>query len=448
MRRKRKNQKRQRKAKKDEDVPTEILSQEEIDQLLTVINNRDSESEDFIPVSDCRKIKIYDFERPCKFSKEQIRIMSILQETFARHAASDLTNRFNLPCHIHVASVDQLNYDECIDSIPSPAILAVIDLHPPTRKEAIIEIDPAIFFAVINRAFGGDGGCIEPPQELTRLEWLVMIEVINKLLESMRDGWSKIIDLTPTITRTDTDPQFLNVSPPSEMTVLVTLEAKIGDVGGMLNINYPYSCLKEIIDKLSAEYLWGSHDASLKNYELSSCEDIPVELIAEIFKREYSIGNILKWKNEELLLPLRPRMPDTCYLKIGDRRVWYCEILEDNKWFSKKIKLKKLAESSAESEGRMKKISSGDSVASRALLEAEITISVELGRTALPIKEILSLGEGSIVELDRLAGEPVDIKANGIFIAKGEVVVVDDNFGIRVIEIMEVPNQSNESEEP
>jgi flagellar motor switch protein FliN/FliY len=70
------------------------------------------------------------------------------------------------------------------------------------------------------------------------------------------------------------------------------------------------------------------------------------------------------------------------------------------------------------------------------LSEAGITISVELGRTSKSVKSILSLGEGSIVELDKLAGEPVDIKANGVLIAKGEVVVIDENFGVRVIEIV------------
>jgi flagellar motor switch protein FliN/FliY len=70
------------------------------------------------------------------------------------------------------------------------------------------------------------------------------------------------------------------------------------------------------------------------------------------------------------------------------------------------------------------------------LSEAGITISVELGRTSKSVKSILSLGEGSIVELDKLAGEPVDIKANGVLIAKGEVVVIDENFGVRVTEIV------------
>jgi flagellar motor switch protein FliM len=444
MRRKRKNRKRQCKAKKDEDIPTEVLSQEEIDQLLTAINAGDTEPEDFRPASQCRKIKIYDFKRPDKFSKEQIRTMSILHETFARQATFVLTNRFKISCHVHVASVDQLTYEEFIRSIPTPTTLAVIDLNGTMENQTIIEIDPAISFSFIYRAFGGnkDDGCVKKQHELTRLEWIVMTDVITRLLDCMRESWAQILDIYPEISHRDTTPQFINTVPPTEMTVLVTLEAKIGETEGMININYPYRCLEGVMDRLSAAFWYGSSDIPPKNYKLTPREDIPVEMVAEIFRRDYSIGDILKWKNEELLLPLRPRVPNTCYLKIGDQRVWYCIILEDKNWFPKKIRLIKLAELVAGSEGRMELMHQTNSAVAEALAEAGITISVELGRTAKTINEILRMGEGTIVELDKLAGEPVDIKANGVLIAKGEVVVIDENFGVRVTEL-EVPHSLN-----
>jgi flagellar motor switch protein FliM len=445
MRRKRKKQKRQRKAKKDEDIPTEVLSQDEIDQLLTAINAGDTDPEDFRPARDSRKIKIYDFKRPDKFSKEQIRIMSIIHETFAHHATLALTNQFKIPCHVHAASIDQLTYEEFVESVSTPTTLAVINLNYPMRKQAIIEIDPTVSFAVIDKAFGGNQESIKQEHELTRLDWLVMNDVINILLESMENGWAKIVDLRPEVIHTHTNPQFLNIFSLTEMTVLITLKAKIGDVEGMINIDYPYSCLEKILDKLSTAFFCGTNDMLFKSYKLISRESIPVELVAEIFRRKYSIRNISKWKEEELLLPLRPRMPDTCYLRIGNRRVWYCEILEDKNWFPKKIKLIKLAEFSAESEGRMEIMNEANPVVSEALADAGITISVELGRASRSIRDILSLGEGSIVELDKLAGEPVDIKANGVLIAKGEAVVIDENFGVRVTEIVKPVNRVDDS---
>jgi flagellar motor switch protein FliM len=413
----------------------EVLSQEEIDQLLAAIQDGVGEQENFSPASDSRKIRIYDFKRPDIFSREQIRTMCILHETFARQAAFALTNRFKMPCHVHVASVDQLQYKEFIRSIPMPTVMAVIDLNGAMENQAVLEIDPTVSFAFINRAFGGNEETVKKHHELTRLEWVVMPDVITLLLGSMREGWARITDMNPSIHHTDTTPQFITIAPPTEMTVLITLEARIGEIEGMITINYPYPCLKSVMDKLSEACWRGAHDAPLKNYTLASREDIPVVLTAEVFHRDYAMRDILKWKNENLLLPLRPRVPNTCYVRIGNRRVWYCKILEDKNWFPKKIQLIKLAECSAGSEGGVEIMNGVNPAVAEALAEAGITISAELGKTSLPVRDILSLGEGSIVELDKRAGEPVDIKANGVLIAKGEVVVIDENFGVRIAEI-------------
>ena len=121
---------------------TEVLSQDEIDQLLTAISAGDTEPEDFRPVNDTRKIKIYDFKRPDKFSKEQIRTVSIMHETFARLTTNSLSGQLRSMVHVHVASVDQLTYEEFIRSIPTPTTLAVINMDP-LKGNAILEIDPA-----------------------------------------------------------------------------------------------------------------------------------------------------------------------------------------------------------------------------------------------------------------------------------------------------------------
>ena len=109
---------------------TEVLSQDEIDQLLTAINTGDSDTEDFRSVNDTRKIKIYDFKRPDKFSKEHIRTVSMMHETFARLTTTSLSAQLRSMAHVHVATVEQLTYEEFIRSIPTPTTLAVINMDP------------------------------------------------------------------------------------------------------------------------------------------------------------------------------------------------------------------------------------------------------------------------------------------------------------------------------
>jgi flagellar motor switch protein FliM len=392
-----------------------------------------SQPEDFRPM----KTYVYDFKRPARFSKKELRTMSMLHETFARHATFILTSRFKTPCYIHVCSVDQLMCEEFMRSIPPPTTMAVIGLNGPAMNQAVMEIDPNMSFALIDRAFGGNRGYIKQQHELTRLEWIVMTDVINRLLESMKEGWSQIADLRPTINHTYTNPSYINIVPPTEMIALITLKAKIGDVEGMINIEYPYCCLEEsgVIDKLAAFRRYKPYNVPSKNYTLTP-HDIPVELIAEVFRREYTMRDILKWKDEEILLPLRPHTPNACYLRIGERRIWRCEILEDKGRFLKKIKINRLAEFPAESEDRMVIMNGANPVVAEALAEVRITIGVELGRTSRSVKDLLLLGEGSILELDKLAGEPMDIRANGVLIAEGEAVVIDENFGVRITKII------------
>jgi flagellar motor switch protein FliM len=416
----------------------EILSQEEIDQLLSAIDAGDRESVDLrpVPVSDCRKIKIYDFKRPDKFSKEQTWTMSILHETFARQATFCLTNRFKMPCHVHVVMVDQLTYEEFIRSVPTPVTLAILNVGSPLANKIIIEIGSAISFSFINKAFGGYKSDCKCQHELTRLEWVVMKDVISDLIKCVEEGWKPIAsNLSVGVDRVDTVPQFANITSPRDMVILITFEAKIGDAEGMINICYPYNSLNGVMEKLTTDFWYGGKETPKNKYTLINRREVPVEIVAEIFRRDYSIQKILSWKKEELLFPFTYRTPNTCYLRFNKSRIFKCVMLEDYKWFSKKIKITGIVENSHEVEGKMK-MDTINPVVAEALSGADMTISVELGRTAKTINEILKMGEGTIVELDRQAGEPVDIKANGVLIAKGEVVVIEESFGVRIVDIV------------
>jgi len=410
---------------------TDVLSQKEIEELLAAINAPDTKHEDIKPAANIRKVKKYDFKRPDKFSREQIRSISMIHETFARLTTISLSALLRSMVHVHVASVDQLTYEEFIRSIPTPTTLAVINMAP-LNGDALLEIDPAITFSIIDRLFGGTGELTKASHELTDIEASVMEEIIVRTLGNMQKAWAKVIDLQPRLSLIDTNPQFAQIVPPADMVILVTLETKVGDVEGLINICIPHCTIEPIIDKFSTAYLAGrSMPHKIKNYQLHSREDVPVKLSAEIFRRNFSIQEISTWKKDSVLFPLRPVSPNTCFLRLGDRCVWCCEMLPEVKRFPKPVKILAFAEASCTTEG----VENMDMVMD-ALLAAKMNITVELGATDRLVKEVFAMTEGTILELDKLAGEPVDIKANGVLIAKGDVVVIDENFGVRIIEII------------
>jgi len=250
---------------------------------------------------------------------------------------------------IRVASVDPLTYEEFIRSVPNPTTIAVINMDP-LKGSALLEIDPSITFTIIDKLFGGLGEATKMNRELTDIERSVMEELIEPILDNLRIAWSNVIDLKPKLDYIETNPKFAQISPPNEMVILITFETKVGEVEGMINLCVPYRTLEPIIDNLSANYYNGIKPGITEKKQLRSREDVPVKLIAEMFRRSFSIQEINDWKEDTVLLPLRPTAPNFCFLKLGDRHVWRCEILPDVKLFPKSVKILNFIEDPFEAE--------------------------------------------------------------------------------------------------
>jgi flagellar motor switch protein FliM len=306
---------------------TEVLSQDEIDQLLTAINAGDTEPEVFRPTADVRKIKIYDFKRPDKFSKEQIRTVQIMHETFARLTTTALSATLRSMVHVHVASVDQLTYEEFIRSIPTPTTLGIINMDP-LKGNAILEIDPAITFSIIDRLFGGTGEGTKSQHELTDIETSVMEGIIVRILGNMREAWATVIDLRPRLGQIDTNPQFAQIVPPNEMVVLVTLETKVGDVEGMMNFCVPYLTIEPIIGKLSAQFWYSQVRRGTTTENLNVLKDklstVDVDVVAEIGKINVPVRDVLALQIGDVVRLYNTRIGDSYSVNIGRKKKFLC----------------------------------------------------------------------------------------------------------------------------
>ena len=306
----------------------EVLSQDEIDQLLMAISSGDTETEEFKPVNDTRKIKIYDFKRPDKFSKEQIRTVSIMHETFARLTTTALSAQLRSMAHVHVASVDQLTYEEFIRSIPTPTTLAVINMDP-LKGNAILEVDPAITFSIIDRLFGGQGQAAKVQRDLTDIEQSVMEGIIVRILANMREAWTQVIDLRPRLGQIETNPQFAQIVPPTEMVVLVTLETKIGEEEGMMNFCIPYITIEPIISKLSSQFWFSSVRRSSTTQYLGILKEklstVDMDVVAEIGSIELPIRDVLTLKVGDIVRLSNIRVGDPLTLNVGNKQKFYCQ---------------------------------------------------------------------------------------------------------------------------
>ena len=307
----------------------EVLSQDEIDQLLQAISSGDSEADDYKPVNDTRRIKIYDFRRPDKFSKEQIRTVSNMHETFARLTTTSLSAQLRTLVHVHVASVDQLTYEEFIRSIPTPTTLAVINMDP-LKGNAVLEIAPEITFIIIDRLFGGSGdtgGKVN--RDLTDIEQSVMEGIIVRILANMREAWTQVIDLRPRLQQIETNPQFAQIVPPNEMVILVTLEIKIGEEAGMMNICIPYITIEPIVSKLSSQFWFSSVRRSSTTQYLGTLKeklaDVEMELVADIGSINVPIRDVLALRIGDVVRLDNIRVGEPLTLSVGSKKKFYCQ---------------------------------------------------------------------------------------------------------------------------
>ena len=305
----------------------EVLSQDEIDQLLTAISTGEIETEAVSQTQEQRKIKIYDFKRPDKFSKEQIRTVSIMHETFARLTTTAMSAQLRSLVNVHVASVDQLTYEEFIRSIPNPTTLGIINMDP-LKGSAVLEIDPAITFSIIDRLFGGKGEGTKVNRDLSDIEQSVMENIIVRILGNLREAWSQVIDLRPRLGQIETNPQFAQIVPPTEMVVLVTLETKVGEVEGMMNFCIPYLTIEPIISKLSAQYMYSSVRSGGTTENLNILKErlsmIGITVSAEIGNMNLTVRDVLSLQCGDVIRLPDVRVGDPMVLKIGTRDKFMC----------------------------------------------------------------------------------------------------------------------------
>jgi flagellar motor switch protein FliM len=263
-----------------------------------------------------KRVINYDFRRPDKFSKDQIRTMSIIHETFARLSTTGLSSVLRTECLVHVSVVDQMTYGEFMRSVPDQSAISILNMVP-LNGNALLEMDPSVTFAVIERLFGENGNLGEDKinRNLTEIEQGTIEGVVIRLTNYLREAWSNIIDMHPGLSRIETNPQFVQIVPPSDMVITVSLDIKINNVIGFMNLCLPYLTIEPLINKLSGKY-WYSSIRKKNDYNLNMNKKIgDVKLPAKIvipaervsIKKLYNLkkGDLIKikgyHKNEFLL---------------------------------------------------------------------------------------------------------------------------------------------------
>ncbi|MGM7701180.1 flagellar motor switch protein FliM [Pseudalkalibacillus sp. Hm43] len=231
----------------------EVLSQNEIDALLSALSTGEMDAEELKKEEAEKKVKVYDFKRALRFSKDQVRSLTRIHENYARLLTTFFSAQLRTYVQISVASVDQIPYEEFIRSIPKMTILNLFEA-PPLEGRLLIEVNPNIAYAMLDRTLGGQGAGMNKIDSLTEIETKIMNQLFEKALDSFGEAWSTIVDVEPEMVDFEVNPQFLQMVSPNETVVVISFTTTIGETSGMINICLPHVVLEPIIPKLSVHH--------------------------------------------------------------------------------------------------------------------------------------------------------------------------------------------------
>jgi flagellar motor switch protein FliM len=305
----------------------DVLSQSEIDALLSALSTGEVDANEMKEEQRQRKVKIYDFRRPDKFSKDQIRTLYMLHENFARLLNTYLSGHLRAMVQVNVASVDQLTYEEFIRSLPNPSVISIIDMQP-LKGNAILEINPSVVFATIDRLFGGSGQVATKARPLTDIEENIVRRVMTKTLDCLSEAWKQVLPIQPTLDTIETNPQFTQIVPPNDMVVLVTLQAKVGQGEGFINLCIPYLVLEPIMSKLSTTYWVAGNTKGSSVQHMQSLkkrvEKITVPIVVEIGETVVTVQELLDLRLGDVL-HLDTKIDEAMQIVIGSHKKFLCK---------------------------------------------------------------------------------------------------------------------------
>ncbi len=234
----------------------DVLSQNEIDSLLAALSSGELDANE-LAESDEKVAKNYDFKRPAKFSKEHLRTLEIIFEHYGRLLSTNLPVYLRKNIQVSVMSSEACTFMEFSNALANPALLAIVNFQP-LGGNIILELAANIGFAMIDRMLGGQGDAIEKTRDFSEIERSIIDKLMVVCVQLLREPWMNVVEISPLLERIETNPQFAQIIAPSEMIAIVTLNIKIGDVEGLMNICLPYFTLENVMDKLNTKFWFAS----------------------------------------------------------------------------------------------------------------------------------------------------------------------------------------------
>ncbi len=305
----------------------DALEQNEIDALLASVGD-DEAAEGGTPApvraavaGDDDGVQPYDFKRPERVSKDQIRAIASIHEVFARNFGVALSGLMRTIVDVRVVGVEQLTYNEFIHSLPNPTCFMILE-GPPLEGQMCLEMSPLIVYPMIDRLLGGTNRqSFIPPRPLTSIEWRLIQRLIGRALEQLSEVWRNLVAATFELKQTESNPQLVHIVAPNEVVVFITFEIKLGHTAGTMSLCVPFNTIESVLGRLTTQswfYKPKDPTETQQNRLLRNLVKGTVEMVTYLGQSRIRLSDLRSLRPGDVL-PLDKRSSEELVIQIAGR---------------------------------------------------------------------------------------------------------------------------------
>lgn len=303
----------------------DVLSQNEIDALLSALSTGELEADDITKDEEKHKVKLYDFKSPQKFSKEHIRTLELVHDNYARIISNYLTGQIRQSIKVKIETVEQITYEEFIHSVQNPTIITIFKM-PPLAGNIILETNPQFSLRVIDILLGGNGNRRVDTKEFSDIDKNIMKQVTSGMISNLKLAWEAILNVAPEVEGIETNPAINQTLAPNEPVALITFSVEMGKSSTFINMCIPYLSIEKILDKLVVQYAFQNNDESMMAESRIKIEEgihkVDIEIKAELGSTNLTVDDFLKLTTGDVIkLNNKSSYPIKVY--VGDEECYY-----------------------------------------------------------------------------------------------------------------------------
>lgn len=409
----------------------EMLSQEEIEALL----RGETLEENLLDTmtSDVEKVDEYDIAAYLS-PIEQDALGEVGNISFGSSATA-LSALLGQKVDITTPSLSMINRNKLEEEFPHPYVAIQVEYTVGLAGMNLLVIKQSDAAIIADLMLGGDG--LNPKPELGEIQLSAVQEAMNQMMGSAATSMSTIFNKKVDISPPSID--LMNISqnegrdniPDDDLLVKISFRLRIGElIDSNLMQLLPLNFSKKVVKSLM-----GESDGELAPTTAPVAQSTPPTNVASQPQPAPQAPPMQQPMYEQPPMQQEPQQPMYQQPMYAQQPVYQMPQQPPQQ----PVNVQQAQFTSFEAAN----ITQAEARNLNMLLDIPLQVAVELGRTKRSVKEILELSGGSIIELDKLAGEPVDILVNNRLIAKGEVVVIDENFGVRITDILSQADRLN-----